>query len=286
MNKTVKERREFVDKQDTTLSMTRQCELMNIHRSGLYYKPKAETELNLKLMRQIDEEFMRHPWIGVERMTTYLNEDLGHLVNKKRVRRLYRLMDLQAIGPRPNTSKPAKGHKVYPYLLRNMKIERPNQVWGIDITYIPVQGGYLYLCGIIDLYSRYIVGWSLSNTMTAKWCKEVLEAAIKQNGAPEIINTDQGSQFTSEVFTNYVTKDAEIKLSMDGKGRAIDNVFIERFWRSVKYEHVYLRPSSDGIECYQGLKQYIDYYNHKRRHTSINKQCPVNVYKLNLKQAA
>ena len=205
---------------------------------------------------------------------------MGELVNHKRVERLYRLMGIQAVGPKPNTSKRelGPGHKVYPYLLRNLKIDRTNQVWATDITYIPVKNGYLYLMAIIDLRSRFIVGWSLSNTMEAEWCRQTLEEAVRVHGKPEIINTDQGSQFTSETFRNYVTKDLKTKLSMDGKGRAIDNIFIERFWRSLKYEHVYLHPADDGIECYHGLAKYFEYYNQERRHASLEKARPKEVY--------
>ncbi len=285
MNKSTQQRREFVDQQNEKLSMRRQCDLLSIHRSGLYYKPIGESEFNLELMRLIDEESMRHPFKGSPQMCTYLREDLGLKVNHKRVERLYRLMALCATVPGPNTSKRNKAHRVYPYLLRKLKIERPMQAWAMDITYILVQGGYLYLCAVIDLYSCYIVGWSLSNTMEALWCKSVVEEAVKAHGTPEIINTDQGSQFTSEVFSQYVVKELKTKLSMDGKGRAIDNVFIERFWRTLKYEQVYLYPSPDGIECYRGVKQYIEYYNDQRRHSSIGQIPPVQKF-LQLKSAA
>jgi len=194
-------------------------------------------------------------------------------------------MGIQAVCPKPNTSKPAKGHRIYPYLLRGMKITHPNQVWAIDITYIPVQGGYLYLVAIIDLYSRFVVGWSLSNTMHAEWCKNVLQQAIRMYGQPEILNTDQGSQFTSQIFSQFVEQE-EIRLSMDGKGRAIDNVFIERLWRSVKYEQVYLYPADDGLECYQGLNTYFDFYNYQRRHSSIGDIPPGELYKLIRQKAA
>jgi putative transposase len=194
-------------------------------------------------------------------------------------------MGLQALGPKPNTSRPGKHHKRFPYLIKNLKITRSNQVWAMDITYIPVQNGYLYLCAIIDLQSRYVVNWSLSNTMSSSWCTKTLEQAIDQFGTPEIVNTDQGSQFTSEEFTEYVLNKG-IRLSMDGKGRAIDNIFIERLWRSVKYEHVYLKPSEDGIECYNGLQEYFEFYNHHRRHQSLNDQTPKTVYRNSPKVAA
>lgn len=286
MNQSLQQRRAHIDKAHTSLSVAKQCDMLEIHRSGLYYKPVGESEFNLHLMRLIDEEHMLHPWLGVPRMTTWLREDMGLQVNPKRIERLYRLMDISAIGPKPNTSKPGKGHKRYPYLLRNLKIDHPNQVWAMDITYVPVQGGYLYLVAVIDLFSRYVLNWSLSNTMTSKWCRDVLEQAVETYGKPEIVNTDQGSQFTADEFANYVVKDIEIKLSMDGKGRAIDNIFIERLWRSVKYEQVYLFPASDGIDCYKGLKEYFEYYNTHRRHQGIGNQCPKAVYKNQLSKVA
>lgn len=231
-------------------------------------------------MELIDKQYTKTPFFGVPRMVQYLRE-LGHKVNPKRIRRLYREMDLHAIGPRPNTSKPHKGegHIIYPYLLRELKIERPNQVWGMDITYIPIGGGHMYLVAIIDLYSRFIVGWSLSNTMTAKWCKECLETAITQYGAPEILNTDQGSQFTSPVFTEYVATHENTRFSMDGKGRAIDNIFIERFWRNIKYEKIYPEPSDDGLELYGKIKEYMKFYNAERGHQSLGYKRPERVFR-------
>lgn len=236
----------------------------------------------------IDEHHLKYPFKGVPSLTTWLRLDMEEHVNHKRVARLCGLLGIQAIGPKPNTSRRSRGpgHQVFPYLLRNLKVERPNQVWAMDITYIPVQGGYLYLVAIIDLYSRMIVGWSLSNTMEAEWCRLTLETAVETYGKPEILNTDQGSQFTSENFAAYVTKELEIRFSMDGKGRAIDNIFIERFWRSLKYEHVYLKPASDGIECYHGIAEYFDYYNYHRRHQSLENQIPGDVYQNQFKYAA
>lgn len=271
------------------LSIACQCGLIEVSRSSFYYKPVGESGLNLELMRLIDEEYLLHPWLGVPRMATWLRKDKGYKINPKRIERLYKLMGLSATGPKPNTSKKGKGkcHRTYKYLLRNLKIERPNQVWAMDITYIPVKGGYLYLCAVIDVYSRFVVGWSLSNTMSSDWCRQTLQGAIQQYGTPEILNTDQGSQFTAYEFCDWVTHPGQgIKLSMDGKGRAIDNIFIERLWRSVKYEHVYLFPSSDGLECYKGLKTYFTYYNTQRRHQSLEDQTPQWVYKRSLKQVA
>lgn len=285
MERPVKERREQVDREHE-LPLKKQCELLTVHRSGLYYQPVGESELNLELMRMIDERFMLCPWMGVPRMTQWLRLDQGYEVNPKRVERLYKLMDLQAIGPKPNTSKPGKGHKKFPYLLRGLKVRRANQVWAMDITYVPVNGGFLYLCAVIDLYSRYVVNWSLSNTMTSEWCRSTLEEAIDLFGTPEILNTDQGSQFTSDAFTNYVTHEKEVRLSMDGKGRAVDNIFIERLWRSVKYEHVYLFPASDGLECYRGVRDYFEYYNRERRHQSLGDETPVSIYQESMELAA
>ncbi len=277
MSQNAVERKQHIDKAGQ-LSVVKQCELLEVHRSGLYYQPVPETTYNLELMRLIDEKHMLHPWLGVPRMTKWLRLDMGHQVNHKRIERLYGLLGIQALGPKPNTSKPGKGHKIYPYLLRHLVVDRPNQVWAMDITYIPVQGGYLYLVAVIDLYSRYVLNWSLSNSMTSRWCRQTLDEAIQRFGKPEIINTDQGSQFTAEEFSLYVVNDLEIRLSMDGKGRAIDNIFIERLWRSVKYEHVYLFPASDGLECYQGLKTYFRYYNEERRHQSLEDQTPLTVF--------
>ncbi|MBS3775977.1 MAG: IS3 family transposase [Bacteroidales bacterium] len=224
------------------LSVARQCQLLCIHRSGLYYKPKSETPLNLELMELIDKKYTQKPFMEVPRMTECLRKDKNYNVNIKRIERLYKLMYIQAIGPKPNTSKPSKEHKVYPYLLRGLEITRANQVWGGDITYIPMKTGYMYVMAIIDLYSRYAVNWSVSNSMDAQWCTNDLEDAIEMHGTPEILNTDQGSQFTSDIFVQAVEEQG-LQLSMDGNGRAIDNIFIERLWRSMKYEHVYPNPA-------------------------------------------
>ena len=286
MSQSPQQLRAYIDKAKNGLSLVKQCDILEIQRSGLYYKPTGESRFNLELMRLIDEEQMLHPWLGVPRMTTWLREDKGLKVNTKQIERLYRLMGISAIGPKPNTSKPAKGPKRYPYLLRNLKITHLNQVWAMVITYIPVQGGYLYLVAAIDLFSRYVLNWSLSNTMSSKWCLDVLKEAVEKHGKPKIVNTDQGSQFTADEFANYVVNDIEIELSMDGKGRAIDNIFIERLWLSVKYEHVYLFPASDGIRCYNGLKEYFEYYNTQRRHQSINEQFPENVFENHLNKVA
>jgi len=214
------------------LSLKEQCNILSIHRSGLYYKPKGESLLNLRLMAAIDRQFIEHPYYGVERMTDYLNMDLGYGVNIKRVRRLYKLMNLRTIYAKPKTTKRNKEHAVYPYLLKGVKIKRSNQVWQTDITYIPMFRGFMYMAAIIDVYSRKVLNWSISNSMTAEWVKELLEDTIRMYGAPDIHNSDQGSQYTSQDYID-VLKEHEIKISMDSKGRALDNVYIERFWRSL-----------------------------------------------------
>jgi putative transposase len=268
------------------LSMTKQCDLLSVHRSGIYYQPKGESDLNLELMREMDEHYLYHPFKGAKRMHTWLRMDKGYEVSRNRIERLYyKVMGLRAIMPGVHTSRRHKAHKTYPYLLRNLSIDRPNQVWATDITYIPMKKGYMYLVAIIDLYSRYVVNWSVSNTMDAEWCKQTLEEAIQMHGKPEIVNTDQGSQFTSETFSQYVIKQG-IRLSMDGKGRAIDNAFIERLWRSVKYEKLYLNPPKNGIDLYLLLTEYFNYYNIERRHTGIEDMKPEQrYYQLNISAA-
>jgi putative transposase len=277
MSTSMNQRRDIVDKAHKELSIKEQCQLMSIHRSGYYYQHKTESELNLELMALIDKHYMDHPYMGVPSMTQWLDKDMGYNVNKKRVRRLYKLLDLFAIVPGPHTSRGNKEHKKYPYLLRNLKITRPNQVWCTDITYLPIKSGYMYLIAIIDLYSRFVVGWSLSNSMDAEWCKETVERAIKQHGKPEIINSDQGSQFTSDEFTGFLQQ-KQINISMDGKGRATDNIFIERLWRSLKYENIYLNAYSTAMELRAGVNDYFEYYNHTRRHSSLDYQKPVELF--------
>ncbi len=271
------QKRQKVVKAHPRLSLKEQCNILSVHRSGLYYKPKGESLLNLRLMERIDKFFLDHPYYGVERMTDYLNLDLGYRVNIKRVRRLYKLMNLQTIYAKPKTTKRNPEHAVYPYLLKGLKIKRSNQVWQTDITYIPMFRGFMYMAAIIDVYSRKVLNWSISNSMTAEWCIELLEDTISMYGAPEIHNSDQGSQYTSQDYIK-VLKDNEIKISMDGKGRALDNVYIERFWRSIKQEKIYLNPPNGGMELYQTVKEYIQFYNEKRRHTEIGKMPPDQKY--------
>lgn len=270
------QRRDLIDNQHL-LSVRRQCDLLTLHRSGLYYKPRGEKPENLEIMRLMDEHYLKHPSEGVIRMQDFLLA-MGFVVNHKRVRRLLRLMGLMAIYPKRNLSKLGMKKYIHPYLLKGMKIERPNQVWAIDITYIPMKNGFMYMTAIIDVYSRYIVGWGISNTLEAEVSLEVLKQAIKDHGKPEIINSDQGSQFTCEDWVEYLNQEG-IKISMDGKGRAIDNIFIERFWRTLKYDHVYLHPAKDGLELYQGVKEYIGYYNHVLHHQGIDRKIPSELYR-------
>jgi len=270
------QRRKLIDP-GHRLSVRDQCEVLSIHRSGLYYAPRGEKQENLEIMRIMDEHYLKHPTEGVIRMQDFLMS-LGFVVNHKRVRRLLRLMGIMAIYPKRNLSKLGMKKYIHPYLLKNLDIDRPNQVWAIDITYIPMKKGFLYLTAIIDLYSRYVVGWGISNTLEAESSLSVMKQAVKEHGKPEIINSDQGSQFTCENWVEYL-KSEDIRISMDGKGRAIDNIFIERFWRSIKYDYVYLNPAGDGVELYQGLKEHIHYYNHKLHHQGIDRRIPAELYK-------
>jgi len=274
-------KRYHVDKDHEGLSVRQQCKLLNINRSSYYYRAKTESALNLALMRAMDEHYLEHPYKGAERMHIWLTKDLGYAINLKRVRRLYtKVMGLRSILPSPKTSKPSKDkdRQVFPYLLRDIKIERPNQVWATDITYIPIRGGFMYLTAIIDLYARFVVGWSLSNSMDAYWCKTVVNQAIEKYGKPEIINTDQGSQYTSHDFVDAIKRHKTIRLSMDGKGRCIDNVFIERLWWSVKYENAYIYDYPDGKALYLGLEKYFQQYNFERRHKGIEHDVPYTRY--------
>ncbi len=272
------ERRLLVERNHPELSLVQQCSLLGLHRSGIYYQPRSESSLNEELMRVIDEHYLEHPYKGAPRMHSWLTLDMKYKVSYNRVSRLYYdVMGLRALIPGPHTSKRGKDHKVYPYLLRGLKVTHPNQVWAADITYIPMAKGFMYMVAVIDLYSRMILSWSVSNTMEAEWCKEVVAEAVEKYGKPMIFNTDQGAQFTSDVFTEYILGQG-IKLSMDGKGRATDNAFIERFWRSLKYEHIYLWPANDAVELYKGIRKYMRWYNNGRRHSSLDEQIPREVY--------
>jgi putative transposase len=256
-------------------SIRRQCRLAGISRTAHYYEPVVETKDNLHLMRLIDEQYLRHPEFGYPRMTDWL-QDEGYRVNHKRVSRLMRIMRIQAITPGPHTSRPAPEHKIYPYLLRNVSIDRVGQVWSMDITYIPMRTGFLYLAAVIDWYSRYVLAWELSNSMETLFCVDAIEQALSQ-GCPEIFNTDQGTQFTSEAFTG-VLLDKNITISMDGRGRALDNVFIERLWWTVKYEEIYPKSYENGHVLHKGLSCYFNYYNKERKHSSLDKQTPFKVF--------
>lgn len=270
------DRRQMVDKQHSSLSIAGQCRLLGIHRSGLYYESVNETEENLTIMRLLDEQYFKTPFYGVRRLTVWLKSQ-GYIINRKRVKRLMELMGWQTIYRKPWLSKPDKEHKIYPYLLKGLSINRANQVWAMDITYVPMKRGFMYLCAVIDLHSRYVVNWSVSNSMTAEWCSQVVAEAVEQYGPPQIVNTDQGSQFTSDVFIAQL-KEKGIQPSMDGKGRAIDNIFIERLWKTVKYEHVYLKVPDDGVQLYEGLNEYFSFYNSSRPHQSLGYQTPAMLY--------
>ena len=265
----------MVDRWHSSLSIVRQCKLLDISRSGLYYQPKEISEEDLILMKLIDRQYLATPFYGARKIAAWLKSG-GQRVNRKRVRHLMQLMGLKAIYRRPKTSKPAPGHKIYPYLLGGMKITRPNQVWAADITYIPMARGFLYLVAIIDWYSRYVLSWRLSNTLDAGFCVEALEEALKK-GRPEIFNTDQGAQFTSEAFTGLLEQH-DIKISMDGKGSYNDNLFIERLWRTVKYEEVYLKAYQDGRDARIGLGNYFRFYNTERPHQALSYRTPAEVF--------
>ncbi len=255
--------------------MTRQCELAGIARSGLYYQAQPEDELNLALMRRIDALYTDYPFFGSRRMTAWLKRE-GYPVNRKRVTRLMRLMGLEAIYPKPNTSRSNPEHRVYPDLLREVEAVRPNQVWSTDITYIRLERGFVYLVAIIDWYSRKVLSWRLSNTLDMAFCLDCLEDALSQ-GTPEIFNTDQGCQFTSRAFTGRL-ETAGIKISMDGRGRALDNVFVERLWRSVKYEEVYPKAYRTVSDALLGLTRYFAFYNQERLHQALDYATPSEVH--------
>jgi putative transposase len=254
----------------------RQCELLGLARASLYYQAAEETAPNLRLMRLLDEEHTRHPFYGSRRLTAWLGEQ-GEEVNRKRVQRLMRLMGLEAIYPKPRLSVPDLSHRVYPYLLRGVGIDRVNQVWSADITYVPMPKGFMYLAATIDWYSRYVVSWRLSNTLDGLFCQEMLDEALGQ-GRPEIFNTDQGVQFTALAFTERL-KQAGVLISMDGRGRCLDNVFVERLWRTVKYENIYLQAYATVAELEQGLRSYLRFYNEERLHQSLDYQPPQVVHR-------
>ena len=267
----------MVEPANTSLSISKQCALLSISRSSFYYEPKGESEMNLDLMRLIDKQFLETPFYGVRQMTWHLRND-DQLVNEKRIRRLMRLMGLMPIYQKPNTSKAAKGHKIYPYLLRGLRVDRPNQVWCADITYLPMRRGFLYLVAIMDWHTRKVLAWRISNTLEAEFCVDALNEAIHKFGPPEIMNTDQGSQFTSFVWTDRLRR-SSVRISMDGKGRFLENIFVERLWRSLKYECVYLHAWETGSEAKAGVRKWIAFYNHKRPHSALGGKPPAVIYR-------
>ena len=270
------DRKAMILRDHPDLSLSRQCRLLTISRSSFYYAPKGESPENLALMRRIDELFLKYPFYGSRQMARQLRRE-GIEAGRHRVRRLMRLMGLEAIYQAPRTSQPHPAHRIYPYLLTGMAIGRPNQVWCADITYIPVSRGFLYLVAIMDWATRHVLAWRLSNTMDARFCVEALNEALARYATPEIFNTDQGSQFTSGTFTG-VLKDAEITISMDGRGRCMDNIFIERLWRSLKYEAIYLHDLADGFKAERVIGEWIDFYNTERPHSALAGQTPAEAY--------
>ncbi len=266
----------MIDRDHQEFTIAEQCAMLGLSRSTLYYKPRPACEEDLRTMRLMDQLHLEDPTRGTRRLRLEL-ADHGIIIGRAKVRSLMRRMRIACVYRRPRTTVINKTRYKHPYLLRGLAIDRPHQVWAIDITYVPMRGGYMYLCAIIDLYSRYIVGWSISNTMEAEWVCAVVRDAVAHHGRPEIINSDQGSQFTSDQYQKLFKPGApcdEVRVSMDGKGRAIDNVFIERFWRTLKHEHIYLRPPEDGVDLCRTCAQFIHYYNHQRKHSSIGNVPP------------
>ena len=272
----VEQKRQLIEPAHELLSLRRQCKLLGLARASLYYEPRAESAENLWLMRLLDEQYTRTPFYGVEKMTAWLRAQ-GQQVNPKRVRRLLRLLGLEAIYPKPRLSLAAAGQQIYPYLLRGVPILHVNQVWSTDITYIRLLGGFVYLVAVIDWYSRYVLSWEVSTTMESDFCISALQRALHRD-QPEIFNTDQGSQFTSTAFTG-ILKEHGISISMDGRGRALDNIFVERLWRSVKYEEVYLHDYEDVPQALAGLGKYFKFYNSERLHQALAYKTPESIYR-------
>lgn len=266
----------FIEPAHPELSIRRQCELLQLNRSSFYYEPIEVDAAELELLHQLDREYTAHPFYGSRRLAVVLSQQLGFEINRKRIQRLMRQLGVAAVQPRRSTSTPHPQHRIYPYLLRNVKVLRVGQVYSSDITYIPMKRGFLYLMCVIDWYSRYILSWKLSNTLHVDFCLEGLSSALSQ-GAPEVFNTDQGSQFTSPQWIQRVEA-AGAKVSMDGRGRALDNIWIERFWRSLKYEEVYLKEYSNGQEAWRGIDDYITFYNTERPHQGLRNQTPAQVF--------
>jgi putative transposase len=272
----IEDKRVLIEAGVAGLSIRRQCELLELDRGSYYYTPGEETAENLDVMRRLDRLYVKWPFLGSRRLVEFLRRQ-GIEVNRKRVQRLMRLMGLEAICPKRHLSANGTDHRIYPYLLRGLEIVRPNQVWAADITYIPMRHGFLYLVAILDWYSRYVVTWKLSNSLDAAFCREALKEALCA-GSPDIFNTDQGVQFTSDEFTQ-VLRDAGVKVSMDGKGRVFDNIFTERLWRSVKYEEVYLKAYEDGWDTQKSLGRYFAFYNTIRPHQALEYQTPAEVHR-------
>lgn len=266
-----------MEPENDEITITRQCELLGLTRSMWYYQPKPEDPEGLRLMDLMDEQYMKTPFYGVLKMREWLKREHKIIVNPKRIRRLLRKMGLMAVYPQRNLSKPAPGHKIYPYLLKGLAITRPNHVWSTDITYIRLAGGFVYLVAIIDWYSRYVLAWNVSVTLDSAFCLEALDEALRLYGKPDIFNSDQGCQFTSIEFTNRLKVEG-IRISMDGRGRALDNIFVERLWRSFKYEDVYLHDYTTVPEAVVGLKKYFSFYNTERHHQSLDYRTPSEVY--------
>jgi putative transposase len=266
-----------VDRDHNAISIRRQCDLLGVNRASLYYTPLGESEENLQLMRWIDEQYTETPFFGSRRMAAWLGTEKQAAVNRKRVARLMHLMGLEAVHPKPKLSQPGEGHKIYPYLLKDVAVERVNQVWSTDITYIRMAQGFCYLVAVMDWYSRFVLSWSLSVTLEMEFCLEALVSALRR-ARPLIFNSDQGSQFTSERFTGELEKRG-ISISMDGRGRCFDNIFIERLWRSLKYEEVYLKDYQRISEARSGIERWFEFYNHHRPHQSLGYRTPAAVYK-------
>ena len=265
-----------MDRDDQDISVRRQCDLLGVNRASLYYEPVGESAENLRLMRLIDEQYTRTPFYGSRKMVVWLGTQ-GLVVNRKRVSRLMEVMGLEAVYPKPKLSQPGEGHKIYPYLLRDVAVDHVNQVWSTDITYIRMAQGFAYLVAVMDWHSRFVLSWSLSVTMELDFCLEALASALRRGGRPETFNSDQGSQFTSEKFTGQLAA-REIRISMDGRGRCMDNIFIERLWRSLKYEEVYLKDYSLVTEARTNIGNWFRFYNHERPHQSLGYRTPAAVY--------
>ena len=269
-------RRSLIDWEKSPPSLRRQCDLLSLHRSGIYYEPGEVSDEDLELMRQIDELHLAQPQFGSRSVTTMFRRK-GLSINRKHIQRLMRQMGIEGLAPGPSTSRPRREHKIYPYLLRGLTVDKANQVWASDITYIPMARGFLYLVAIIDWYSRRVLTWRLSNTLDAHFCVEALKEALHRFGVPEIFNTDQGAQFTSEAFTKVLQRQ-HVRISMDGKGRCLDNVFVERLWRSLKYDEVYRHAYDDGWQARGGIARYFRFFNDERPHQSLGNRTPHEVY--------